>query len=39
MSSRLKNHKLTPHSHDELLCCEHGTTKNNLKFNKEKKKK
>ena len=37
MSTRLYNHKLTPHSHDELLCCGHGTTKNNLKFNKEKK--
>ena len=29
-------HKLIPHLHDELLCCEHGTTKTNLKFNKEK---
>ena len=33
------NHKLTPHSHDDLLCCDHGTTKNNLKYIKEKNKK
>ena len=36
MSTRRENHKLTPHSH-ELLWCEHRTTKNNLKFNEEKK--
>ena len=34
MSGRLLNHKVTPHSHDELLWCEHGITKSNLKFNK-----